>query len=1114
MPVILKKNYGRPIGDIRAEIHNRLALGQGRTFIYVVPTKRKLRDVQREFLKEVPGEAGPAFFLFTLETLAACLFTLVCPPRRIVAGPAQSVLVNEAVHSLRKSLRYFRIPSGNRLPKGTSQKLVDVINKFKELGVYLSVLYSEVEASASDERLKLSDILSVYQAYENRLGDHFIDAAGMLKSVNAAWDTKVKSRMVREHFSEVDTIMVSGFDEFSDPELTMLYNLSELSGVGMLVSFDYHHDNEEIFGHLRENYQKFLGMGFQKVTAPGDGRPTFEDHIRQHLFRRSPALPGRAEKDRPRRLRYDGRDSVTLLYPRDRQQEVETVAKLIKRLVREKPVRDLSKICVATYQPQVYARLFRETFSRFGIPANVTDRYSLDQSPLVVSLLALLDVQDRNFRLKDLMRALSSPYLVIPSGTGRVDAGNLYQIGTRLKMTAGQIAWHNRIEQRLASVREGLSIAADEIEEVQLRREETMLRRAQADINALSVLLKRFSQKMSPRGFRDRLLSLMKDLKLVESILAVPVSVAGEEHIEKDSRAYQKFVAFLDEFLDILALERGGLVHEGLKFYLDRLRTAVAQVRYNVRQKYGYGVVVTSFDETRGLGFEVMIIVGLVDGEFPPAYHPELFFSKARREREERYHLTEHRYLFYQVLTNFTEHLYLTVPRYDGETQVVPSSFVDALTKVVELQDFREKLPDEFSDKIYGEDELLFRIGHQLGVSPDWDAIAALPSPSPVRKELLDCIGHMRRAIEIERSRTGGAGLPEYNGRILNHVGNDARAALIKMRDAVYSVTQLESYGRCPFQFFVDKVLRLNVIPEIEEGISPLERGGMMHEILFEFYVRRRERSLPPLSEGDEAQFQQAIQELREIALRRFGEWDSIADPFWNIDKELILGSENRKGILNEFLEMERDLKLEVEPSFFEVTFGARTGSQKIADPLLKLDAPVTAGRVRLRGKIDRIDIGKKSFRIVDYKTGGRVAKRHDMDLGMSLQLPVYLHAVEEILNSKRLGNPKGAAGIYYWLKLPVEQRLGLGSAEHLKEVFHARKQMQLVGTDEELKQIIDQAIRFVNEYVERIAGGDFPVEPKEPATVCPYCSFGTICRIRTLKPGDAVTPKDEPNES
>jgi ATP-dependent helicase/nuclease subunit B len=1112
MPVILKKNHPGPVTDIQADIRERLHNGAGESFLYIVPTKRKLRDAQRELLREVPGGSAVSFHLFTLETLSAQLFSLICPPRRIISGPAQSVLVNEAVLSLRNSLRYFRIPPSNRLPKGTLRKLVDVINTFKEKGIYLPVLHAELEASEPGEELKLRDILSIYEAYERSLGEKFVDPAGMLKSVNAAWDPAGSPEVVRKHFRGVDTVIVSGFDEFSDPELTMLHNLSEPAGIGMLVSFDYHLSNEEIFGHLKENYQKFLQMGFEKVALPRVRRSTFEDHIRHHLFRRPDNAQAGKGKPGGQPPRFDCRGKVSLMYVRDREQEVETVAKLIKGLVREKPGRDLSRICVATYRPQLYAKLFREAFERFGIPANVTDRYALDQSPLVVALLSLLDVHERNFRLRDIMRALSSPYLIVSSGDAPVDAGNLYEVGTRLKIPAGRTSWDNRIQQRLVAIREELSAAEDDGEEAKLRREESLLRRALKDIETLSTLLRRFGSRMTTVQFRDRLVSLLKELRVVECILKLSPGLAGHDQIEKDARAYEKFVSFLDEFLEILSLERGGSLREPLSYFVDRLRSAVSDVRYNVRQRYGHGVVVTSFDETRGLRFEVMIMAGLADGEFPPAYRPEIFFSNARRLRDERYHLTEHRYLFYQALTNYEEHLYLTVPRYDGETQIVPSSFIDALLNVVDLDDLRQGLPAEFSERIYSEYDLLYRLGGLAGHAAAGDREAAeyvsgirAGIRPGIRIELVECLSHMLHAIEVERSRTNPAALPEYNGRILDQVGPEYRAVLEQLREGVFSVTQLESFGSCPFQYFADRILRLNVIPEIEEGVSPLERGGILHEILFEFYLDRRNRALPPLFACDEPGFQRAVGTLLEIAGRRLTGLDAVADSFWELDKEAILGSANRKGMLKELLEMERDSKVGVKPAYFEAIFGSRPRTGENFDPALRVELPVTAGQVRLRGRIDRIDVGEKSFRIIDYKTGAKLPDRGDIDLGISLQLPVYLRVVEQILAGKEAGGRTGAAGLYYQLRDPVKQKLGIGSAEHLEEAFLAKKQKQLVGTDEDLKRIIDQAIFFVNDYVDRISRGEFPVEPKAPEKVCPICAFGAACRIRTIRPRETV---------
>jgi len=1084
MSILLKKNFPASIVRVEDEIHKRLKNREQDSFIYIVPTKRKLRDLQRAFLRVVPEGTAPVFSLFTLETLAARIHDLLCPPKLTLSGPTQSVLLHQAIDRVGETLQYFRFRGKQRwIPQGTFEKIVNVVNVLKEKGVYPVALYAEVDAAGVDEKPKLRDILSIYEEYEKRLAEDFIDVAGIFKEVNGRWGNEMVAELFKEGFPGVNAVFVSGFDEFSDPELTMLNNISELKGIGSVIEFDYDPGNDELFGHLRENYQKFLEVGFRTVGSRGAPERTFKGVITQRLFQPSNSEP-----------RNSWKDEITLLEATDRRDEVELIAKIIKRQAHERPDLDLSKVCVALYQPQRYTALIREAFDRYGIPANITDRFALDQSPLVISLLALLEVRHKDFQLRDVMRALSSPYFRYADGAEVLDPGNLYEIAARLKLSGGYSAWTKRIDQRLEYIANQLSKVDDEVEELGFRREAKELRQAHNDLKYLSRLLHRFLGAMTPEEFKSHVVSLMGDLRVAECLLDVRSAEVGDDQLEKDTRAYQKLLSFLDDFLSILRLQGIAGHREPLAFYVDQMRTSLTQVRYNVRQRYGCGVLVTSLEETRGLQFDVMMIAGLVDGEFPPVYQPEIFFSSARRERMERYHLTEHRYLFYQAMTNFTRHLYLTYPRKDGEIELVPSSFLDALGKVVAFEDGRGHLSEELAKTVYSVDEFLLRYGKSAARDA---GVRRWLKDERVNGSLREVLEHLNHTTEVEKDRTTVRQMPEYEGNIFDRLSSQAQEELAKLRNAVFSVTQLESYGRCPFQYFADRVLRLNVVRELEGGLTPLERGGALHEILFEFFIKRRERGLQPLFTASDDEFQQAVAELLSLAKTKIDEFN-IADLYWEIDKESLLGTAGRKGVLQEFLELERKRKLEVGPAFFEMAFGPKVGSRQQTDPSVTYSQPITVGDAKIRGKIDRVDTGRSLFTIIDYKTGSTIARRKDIDLGMSLQLPVYLYAVEKILREKLVSDMKGVAGIYYTLTPPVKEQIGLASEEHSGKAFLANRSRQLVQNDDELKAIIDRAIQFVNQYVRSISQGEFPVEPKMPDKVCSYCDFRTVCRIQT----------------
>ncbi len=1087
MPLLLYKSSSPPGAGLETLVEQRLREGKSSSFLLVVPTNRKVRDAERRFLRLIPGSTAATLNLFTLETLAAELFGICLPPRRLLEGPSQAILLHQAVTNIAPSLQFFRPRHGGRiLPNGTFRKILNVINRLKEEGLYPSLLRTELEGAEPGEQGKLRDVLAIVEEYERLLGDRFIDPAGYLKELNTAWDATVAER-VRNRFQAADLIAVSGFDRFSDPELTLIGGLSGIAGFATVVSFDYHPGNPEIFGHLTENYRKLVEIGFRTAEADRFAESPFAEHIARSLFRFEPP------ENRP-----DEHARVTILDAAGRREEVRLVARTIKQLAKEYPGQDLGRICVAMYRPEPYTALFREIFAEYDIPANITDRYALDQSPVIIALMALLTVQERNFRLADLMRALTTPYFSFGTEEDRIDAGNLHDVAAGLRIRAGQSVWLRRIDLRLREVAERLAVADDDIELFQLARERKMLERARKDILRLTALLAPFAVPLDPQAFRTRVHALLDELHVAEGILSPGSTMVTDEQREKDARAYQKFLYFIDDYLEILGNQEDGAGAKPLSTYLEAMRTAIPQVRYNIRQQWSYGVQVTSLEETRGLTFDVMMIIGLVDGEFPPLYQPEVLFSRARREVNEQRHLIEHRYLFYQVAGNFVSHLYLTCPRREGNVQLMPSSFLDALAAVVAVDDRRGASAPAEPEPLCSVQELL----HHAGMIQDGDLPEVLlPQSEEIREEVRGTVRHMRLASKVERSRQEGSGFPEYNGRIAGALSGDALKALQAFRERVYSVTQLESYGTCPFHFFAGKVLRLRVPPEVEEGITAADRGALLHEILFDFYVERRAKGQPPMADCTDEQFVSAIDRIREIARAKL---DSIVtdDALWETEKHLYVGASERRGILSDFLHLERSQAYAVRPSYFELAFGTRAGGRKAMDPLLMVPEPLRAGEVRLRGKIDRLDTGGGAAKIIDYKTGAAQASRDELDIGMSLQLPIYLYAVEQLFTDGAKDRMIPAAGVTVRLRPPVREVIGLANREFRGTVFDDKSRSRgIVPGDAELRQIIGQAVAFANAYVGSIASGEFPVEPKKPSRSCRICDFKTICRIGTRLP-------------
>ena len=239
---------------------------------------------------------------------------------------------------------------------------------------------------------------------------------------------------------------------------------------------------------------------------------------------------------------------------------------------------------------------------------------------------------------------------------------------------------------------------------------------------------------------------------------------------------------------------------------------------------------------------------------------------------------------------------------------------------------------------------------------------------------------------------------------------------------------------------------------------------------------------------------------------------------FWDIEAERFIGGPGRTGVLPTFLEAERERNLEVQPRGFEVRFGPSVRPES-TDPFLGSDEAITVGEVSLSGKIDRVELGNGMFVIGDYKTGSATPKLDDILEGRSLQLPLYVAVVEQLLRQQSpsiqgladdLESVQGVGGVYYVLQEESRTELGIGDRDYNERAFEAssrsgqllpNSRFQIADTDVDsdpdiIGDIVEVAVGYANQYVCSIADGDFQLTSHDKTKVCRYCSFKRICRV------------------
>ncbi|MYG00626.1 hypothetical protein F4212_16035 [Candidatus Poribacteria bacterium] len=620
-------------------------------------------------------------------------------------------------------------------------------------------------------------------------------------------------------------------------------------------------------------------------------------------------------------------------------------------------------------------------------------------------------------------------------------------------------------------------------------------------------LVKPPSGKVHPTEFQEYVEELLQTGKVLHNLLN-PMLEKNREIVEGEVNAYHQFIKIVQELCTVL-IKEGNQTYL-LDDYIKKLRHIAKHTHYQNRTpSKGETVKIVTLGELRSLEYHTVFLGDFVDGGFPPNYRPDpMLPDKPYRTEEELLH--DNRFLFYRVLKSFRERLYLFVPQRENVSELIRSLFLTQLEAVAEIGS--EEVANSSLGSIPG---FLSTYGNHV-----WTA------ENPSKDEFPHGIENMRPLIDhvvsVEKSREETHEHSTYEGVLKEeNLSVGSLAALHKLSERTYSVTELETYANCPFQYFVHKVLNpIEKEEDDEDEPSSLEKGSLIHDVLCEFYLKRRDGEDARIGQCSENIFEQAKQQLDEIfhaksETRRINRSDVSEDNlFWKIEIE------KQRTALHKWIDAERSYNLNVNPHYFEVSFGP---TNQPGDPELSCFHPVQIGNVNMMGRIDRLDLGSGSYNVIDYKTGSTTIRIQDVLEGRSIQLPIYLQIAKKLLDKKGVTSLEPAAGLYQKTRLgKCTVELGIGVEDYNDIAFRnyngtAWKKFNKSGqllNDETFDEILTRVKDYVEYFVVNISNGFFPLithvdtfqdsaeegvkphPPNDPTKPCNYCAYKRICRV------------------
>ena len=615
------------------------------------------------------------------------------------------------------------------------------------------------------------------------------------------------------------------------------------------------------------------------------------------------------------------------------------------------------------------------------------------------------------------------------------------------------------------------------------------------------------TRRFHPIEFQEYVEGLLADGEVVQHILN-PMLEKNPEIVEGEVEAYRQFNRIVKELCEVLKSEENGV--DFLDSYIEKLYYIARHTNYQNRAAPSGEVVrIVQLSDLRSLEFDTVFLGDFVEGRFPENYRPDpLLPEMPYRTEEEQLH--DNRFMFYRVLKSFRKQLYLLVPQRERESELIPSPFLGQLKAIADVETIEVANPERGSVPGF-----LSMYGNHVWTVPT-------PSNQEFPDNLVDMRSLIDHVIAVEKSREETHKHLAYEGVLTaGTLSAQNRERLERRQQWIYSVTELETYAKCPFQYFVSEVLKFRAEEDdAEDELSNREKGSLLHEVLFKFYDNRRED--PPIEQCFEAARQQLDEILNakseERRNRRTENLIGDDNLFWETDIEKL------RAALHKWLKAERTCDLSVTPSYFEVSFGQE---REPRDPKLSCSTPPPIGNVRMTGKIDRIDIGNGAFNVIDYKTGGSTIRMPEILNGRSLQLPIYLQIAKKLLDDHGIIGLESASGLYHKIRLDqCTVELGIGTEFLNDEAFknYNGTDWKPVGSgsgqllDAEIFE--DRLIRvsgYVQQYVDSISKGNFPlitrvetfvnseeegdapITPKNKTEPCSYCAYKRVCRVGVI---------------
>lgn len=1065
--------------------------------IFIITPEQFSFTAERKLMEAVNKNAVINAEVITLTRMAHRVLSDISGEiKQSLSKCGKAMLVYSILNKYKKELEFL----------GKSDENIDLvirtITEFKKHGITINNLKDEVEKTQNAYlKTKLSDMILLYENFENKIVDNYIDDTDLLT-------------MLAKHLDEVEfiknsIIYIDEFAGFTHQEYEIIKGLiKHAKQVNITICVD--NLNPAINPDTDIYYSNKITL-YKLIDLVNENNFKLEEPVflkDQYRFKTKELKHLANNIYEIQSTKYEENvENIQLFLAKNPYSEIENIAKEIKKLVRDKKIR-YKDISIITKNIDTYASLVRAIFKQYEIPVFIDEKRDLNQNIIIQYVLSILEILVKNF-------SSESVFSYIKLGFCEIDEDEIFKLENYCnKWGIKQNKWKKdfNIEAEDKSKKQ-------EVERLNELRKQIIM--------PLIELKESIKKEKTAINITKSLYEFIQNQKIEEKVISRISKLEEEKNIDLANEyksSYQVLIEILDEIVLIFNEEKISLDNYSKILKIGLKNSGLGKIP-GTQDQVTFGDV----NRSRSHKVQNIFIIGLNDGSFPSINKDEGFFNDLDREELKQdgielakgtlEQLYEDNFNIYKAFTTAENQLYLSYVSTDSESKSLrPSMLINKIKKMfpklIEKSDVINKEYDLFNKEVTYEEliENIDKIRSRESIDKIWYEIYNYyKSQNEWKEKLFEDLEGLRYSNLPNQIKK--ANIDKLYGNKLNT-----------------SVSQLERYRSCPFSYYLQYGLKLKEKEELK--IQSFNTGSFMHETIDEFfeYVREEQILLTQIEED----------KIKEIV-------SQIIDKNLNLSKNYIFTATAKYKVLVKRLKriVSKALKYIIETLIYsdfdiegtEIEFNKKG---KYPPIVLELD---NGKKVEITGKIDRIDTADsddgKYLRIIDYKSSSKNIDLNEVYAGLQIQLLTYTDAIckaEDIM----------PAGVFYFSLL--EQMIKADKKVSDEEIENMiRKNFRMKGliladvkiikmNDNTLKtgssKIVPAAItqsgtvnekwtngvnkeqfKILQDYIDKtikdiskeILSGKIDLKPynKKGKTPCEYCSYKSICGFNTKQNGN-----------